>query len=374
MKQKITLYGAPHSLYTGRVRSYLIKAGIAYREMAPNTTHYLSKVLPKAGGRFGMPTIEIENGDVIRDGAAIVDYFEKLTGNPFTPSTPKQSFFSLLLDVIGAEGLLRPAMHYRWHFEEENFEFLKLHFRMITSSDAEGEKMADRLFDDMRIRATPAMGATSELTNEVESVYLSQLQALDRHFVDHGYLLGGRPSLGDFGLLNPLFAHLGRDPKALSLMQAEAMHVFRWVERMNRASPDLFEYVDQSETWLPDDVIPATLIEFLRAMAEDFVPETVAAAIAINNWLEEQENLEIGTHCTRSVGTATFELRGKTFSSMAQPYRFYLLNRVQKSYEKLDKSTQEEVDALLDACGMTAIIGTTLSRQIGLVENMEVWL
>ncbi len=39
--QTATLYGVPHSLYAGRARSYLIKAGIAYREQAPKTEHYL---------------------------------------------------------------------------------------------------------------------------------------------------------------------------------------------------------------------------------------------------------------------------------------------------------------------------------------------
>ncbi len=47
--QPATLYGVPHSLYTGRVRSYLIKAGIDYREQGPNSEHYFKTVLPLAG-------------------------------------------------------------------------------------------------------------------------------------------------------------------------------------------------------------------------------------------------------------------------------------------------------------------------------------
>ncbi len=78
---EITLYGAPASLYTGRARSYLIKAGLAYREVAPNTPHYANTVLPKAGGRRGIPTVETETGDVIRDGAAIIDHYEARNGS-----------------------------------------------------------------------------------------------------------------------------------------------------------------------------------------------------------------------------------------------------------------------------------------------------
>jgi len=74
--EPVTLYGAPHSLYTGRARSYLVKAGIAYRERFPMTQHFKEQVLPKAGGRQSLPTVELADGTVIRDGAAIIDHFE----------------------------------------------------------------------------------------------------------------------------------------------------------------------------------------------------------------------------------------------------------------------------------------------------------
>jgi len=45
--QSITLYGVPHSMYTGRARSYLIKAGIPFRERAPSSKHFRKVVVPK---------------------------------------------------------------------------------------------------------------------------------------------------------------------------------------------------------------------------------------------------------------------------------------------------------------------------------------
>jgi len=71
---KITLYGTPLSLYAGRARSYLIKSRREYRETTPITSHYIEHVLPRAGHRQGIPTIEAESGEVIRDGAAIIDH------------------------------------------------------------------------------------------------------------------------------------------------------------------------------------------------------------------------------------------------------------------------------------------------------------
>ena len=113
----ITLYAAPQSLYSGRARSYLIKAGVAYRERSFMSQHYNENVLEKAGGRRSAPTIEMEDGTVIRDGAAIIDHYESANNYAFSPATPKQRVLSRLFDTIGAEGLLRPAMHYRWNFD-----------------------------------------------------------------------------------------------------------------------------------------------------------------------------------------------------------------------------------------------------------------
>ena len=371
--QPATLYGVPHSLYTGRVRSYLIKAGISYREQPPNSEHFLNTVLPLAGGRFGMPTLELTDGRVIRDGAAIIDHFENETGHTFSPATPKQRIVSRLFDVIGAEGLLRPAMHYRWNFDAENLEFLMFHMRMITPPGDVGFEMADKLAGAMR-KATLNFGVNPQTHDVVEELYAEQLGALDRHFAAHAYLLGGRPSIGDFGMIAPLFGHLGRDPKPLSLMQAKGMNVFRWVERMNRHDADLVEFERKDETYLDDDEIPETLIDLLRSLSEDFVLETLAAAEVINDWIAEQVELAPGTECARGVGMGEFDIRGTTISALAQPYRFYLLKRVQDEYTALDSGDRQAVEATLQSCNMASLLGATLTRDIGRKNNLEVWL
>ncbi|HIE89576.1 MAG TPA: hypothetical protein EYP91_22580 [Gammaproteobacteria bacterium] len=112
----------------------------------------------------------------------------------------------------------------------------------------------------------------------------------------------------------------------------------------------------------------------LKHIAIDFVPETRAAASCINNWISQQDNLEPGTECARGVGMANFQLRGVTINALAQPFRFYLLKRVQDEFESLDKQQQDEVTSLLDACQMTDILKMKLSREIGRQNNLEVWL
>ena len=366
-----TLYGAPHSLYTGRARSYLIKAGIPYRESAMSTPHYRNNVLPKAGGRQGMPTLETAEGEVIRDGAAIIDHYETTGGQAFAPTTPRQRVISLLLDVIGAEGLLRPAMHYRWNFDAQNLDFLRQHFQMIMPPEM--AEQADKLMGNMR-QACRGFGAVEETFAVVEALYEELLPVLEAHFAAYPYLLGGRPCIGDFGMIAPLFAHLGRDPKPLAMMQATAPHLYRWVERMNRAEADVGEFAACELDYLADDEIPETLISMLKQLAIDFVPETQAAADSINGWLDAQDDLPAGSVAERAVGFAVFNVRGTPINAIAQPYRFYLLQRMQDEVDGLDEEDRARVTMLLEQCDMAPVLDCRLSRAIGRKNNLEVWL
>ena len=168
--------------------------------------------------------------------------------------------------------------------------------------------------------------------------------------------------------------HLGRDPKPLSLMQERPIRLFRWVERMNRPESDVYEFEVQDEAYVENDHIPDTLIAVLKHLAVDFVPETKAAADHINAWIDAQEELAPGRLAERGVGQATFEVRGVTISAMAQPYRFFLLKRVQDEHASLDDAAKAEVEAMLAACDLSDVLGIRLSRDIGRENNREIWL
>ena len=189
------------------------------------------------------------------------------------------------------------------------------------------------------------------------------------------WLQAGKPCIGDFGMLVPLYGHLGRDPVPATLMQNMAPAVYRWVERMNRPEPDICEVENLSEGFLPDDEIPATLIAVLKHLAIDFVPETRAACLNINAWLEAQGDLD-GTNVARFVGEdATFEVRGVQMKTWSQPFRFYLLKRVQDEFESLGGADKEAAKALFDAIDMAEILDLKLNREIGRRNHHhEVWL
>jgi len=369
----VTLYGSSLSLFTGRARSYLIKSAIPYRETTPTTDHFRQHVVPAAGGRHSIPTIETAEGEVIRDGAAIIDYFENANGQQYSPKTPKHHILSLLFDVIGAEGMLRPAMHYRWNFPEKNLNFLQFHFESMMPKHLDRKTTAEKSMNQMR-NACQAFGAVPDTFELVETLYLELIEKLDRHFSAQPYLLGGKPCIGDFGMIAPLFGHLGRDPKPLSIMQDKTIRLFRWVERMNRPELDVGEFDLQDGNYLAGDAVPESLINVLQHLALDFIPETRAAADRVNQWIDQQAELQPSTIAERGVGMCSFDIRGATINALAQPYRFYLLQRVQDSYAALDATDKAEVKSLLDDCHMSEILDLKLSRRMGRENNREVWL
>ena len=374
MSKPHRLYAMTHSLYSGRARSYLIKHQIPFEELSTGHESFKAEVLPK-GKLPTIPTLVTPEGEVIRDGAAIIEHFEAANGRPSRPTGPKQRIISGLFDVIGTDGLLRPAMHYRWNFPEDNLAFVRYHFLHSQRDTPERSEKTEAMMNRMR-HAAMIFGVTEQSQAVVESLYLDYLDALNAHFEQYPYLLGWRASVGDFGLIAPMYAHLGRDPHPANLMQQRAVSVHRWVERMNRYDQDVPEFFSAGTDFVDGDDVPESLMSVLQVLAEDFVPETLAAADAINAWLGENKP-EAGApavgRLAQAAGTATFDLRGKTIEALAQPHRFYLLQRVQDDYLTLSESHRAQVSEMLQKAGMTPILEARLNRRIDRVDNLEVW-
>ena len=370
MSEMHTLYAITHSLYSGRARAYLIKQGIPFQELSTGHESFKADVLPRARLPT-IPTLVTPAGKVIRDGAAIIEHFEAASGRPCLPPGPKQQVVSALFDVIGTDGLLRPSMHYRWNFQDENLSFVRYHFlhsqRDTPTRDEKTEYMMGRMQQVARV-----WGVSEDTAPLVEALYLEYLDALSAHFENYPYLLGWRPCIGDFGLLAPMYAHLGRDPYPARIMQQRAVRVYRWVERMNRADQDVPEYFNAGDDFLADDEVPESLLAVLKVIAEDFVPETRSSAASINQWLKENRP-EAGDEAERFLGQCQFELRGQTITSAAQPYRFFLLQRVQAIYDALDSSGQQAVREMLERCDMGELLTIRLDQRVGQVDNLEVW-
>ncbi len=370
-----TLYAMRISLYSGKARSYLVKQGIDYAEVVPGTRRFLEEIVPKIG-RWIIPTLETPDGEIIQDSTEIVDHFERkgLARRSAYPTAPRQLAVAHVLELYGSEGLLRPAMHYRWNFPEINDGFIEMNFVDGLGGGVPSEQAREAARHGMkRMRlAAAAFGVSPETIPAIEASYLELLELLQAHLMEAPYLLGGRPSLADYGLIAPLYAHLSRDPHPSRLMKQRAHRVWRWTERMNSRTDEPGGVLDGSDDLFANDQIPDTLKAVLRHAAEDLVPETQAAARFIDEWLEGQKDLEEGAVLERGVGMCSFELRGTTVNALAQPYRIFLLQRLQDACAAMPGGDRQKVQELLEEVGLGPLLQIRAQRRVERANHREV--
>ncbi|MGA2835325.1 MAG: glutathione S-transferase [Acidimicrobiales bacterium] len=374
------LYAMPGSLYSGKARSYLRKHRIEYVERVPGDPRYNDEVVP-AIGRWIIPVLQTPDGTLVQDTVDIIDLLDADVdpARSAYPATPTQRAVAHLLELFGGEGLLRPAMHYRWDFDDTNLAFLSKDFSASLALRADDETRDGVFaFSSARMRsATTAFGVSEDLVPEIERSYEEFLDLFDAHLAGSPYLLGGRPTIADFGFMGPLFAHLARDPYPSVLMKQRAQRVWRWVERMNAPVLDASEYGDCSEDLFADDAVPDTLRALLAYIGEEYLDEALAQVVAVDGWLAEHPDVAdgeivLGKPNRRFSGTTTFSWRGRPMTVAVVPYRLYLLKRLQDAVAAAPDG-RSAVRSVFAAAGLDPLLDVRPRRWVERADNHEVW-
>lgn len=370
MGEVYTLYGSPHSLYTGKTRSYLRKQGVKYVELTSAHPSFRDRVMP-AIGRAIIPVIVTPDGAYIQDTVDILDHFED-RGAVVSARPPgaRQRVLAHLIELYAVVGLTRHAMHYRWSVADQQRAFLEDAF--ASGSGGSAAKVMERMASYL-----PGLGVTADTIPLIERSYERLLDTLNAHFTDHPYLFGAQPSIGDYGLLGPLFAHLGRDPVPSHIMKTRAPKVFRWVERMNAPDPDMPDYVDYPPGYLPGDEIPATLLPLLDQMSEELFPELTDKLAALADHVAETrpaagQAVAAKPH-QRIVGMVDTSFCGAPCQGGVQPYMMILWQRVTDAHDALDDPGRTSVANMFNKHGLSAVLSAARPFRVGRRNNIEVW-
>jgi glutathione S-transferase len=367
-----TLWGVAHSYYTGKIRSYLIKKGVAFRELYPSNPEFQARVLPVVR-HMVVPILETPEGEIIQDTTDMIECLEARFPRPLmVPDTPVQRAVAWLLGAFGSEGLLQAGMSYRWSYRAEQESFLRAEFGRIMHSgpDREARYHAGRRLMDYFNDFLPPLGVTPETISTIEAAYQELLDALDVHFQHYPYLLGGRPSIADFGFMAPLFAHLGRDPVPAALMKNRAPNVYRWTERMNLACIADGEFPTCPEAYAADDVIPATLEPVLRLVFQDWGAELLANAACFNAWVAGNPSLPAGHMISAggerkvhpTLGFIDYQWRGGTMHRASAPHGLWHFDKAAAYARALSGQARERFDALVQRTGGEQVMAITLAR------------
>ncbi|MEP2989880.1 MAG: glutathione S-transferase [Parasphingorhabdus sp.] len=356
-------YGGPLSLYSGKARAYLDWKGVDYEEILSSTEVYKDIIVPRVG-RPVIPVMVTDEDETLQDTTLIIDHFEKELGGPSVyPDTPKQRLVALLMEVFGDEWLVIPAMHYRWNYNEE---WVYGEFGAVAAPDASKEEQ----FVIGRERGQnfkgfcPILGINDDTIPAIEASYEALLADLNTHFSEHDYLLGSRPSIGDYGLIGPLYAHLYRDPASGEIMKRLAPKVAEWVERVVDVQKPL------SGEFLADDEIPATLIPVLERMMSEQMPFLQTAANMMKAWIDA----DTGEDIPRAVGMAPFEIEGTAGQRIAPPFSLWMLQRPLDFYRSLDGDAKVSVDQLLSSVSGAKAFSDFVSSPRLTFENFKLGL
>jgi len=372
MTKPLTLYGVKISMFTGKVRSYLIKQGIAFEEVAPVSEHFAKVVLPQLGRRI-IPVIETDDGTLVQDTTDIIDYLEGegLASMSAYPVDPVKHLLALILELFGDEALLRPAMHYRWNFPDRTDGFITHGFGGWQGPDAPEDAKAQIKKTMSKFNGfLPALGVTPDTIPEVERSFDELMGILEAHFVRTPYLFGDVPTIGDYGMMCSLYAHLARDPAPASLMKNSAPSLYRWTERMNAPHKD---YSDMPY-YTPSDETPETLGPLFKYIADYFLPELQMNVDVINVLPSGESGTPASINPQMVVlGFGGFKHGDVDIQCAVRPIRFYMLQRVTDYFAGMKKDGQEAAFNYLKPLGLSPLLTLTAKHRVTRKNHTEVW-
>lgn len=272
-----------------------------------------------------------------------------------------------IVGFIGSELFSTPGLHYRWNYIEQQRTYIESAFAEIVSPARTRERQRKDITPVVsQFSAWPEnLGVNARTIPTVEAAYEECLRVLDDHFLNVPYLLGGRPSIADFGLMTFFFAHFARDPHPSGVMKQHGPRVYRWTERMNLAQHADGQYPEIPTEYPEDDTIPPSLEAVLKCLFANCGPEMQGMLEVFNRWADANADLPAGTEVNNNpdelgahppLGKFTCEVKGTTFERVSFIDPIVHFQRVLDAVGQLDSADRSRFDALMQRTGGTALM------------------
>ncbi len=325
------VYGAKISYFTGKFEAYLRWREIGY-EYRPLDAHMYRSVIPAHLGTTQYPSVELGDGRWMSDTTPMIAWLEQDMPEPSViPEDPVQRYISLLVEDYADEWLWRPAMYYRWSFAPDRYlastrlaeEIIRVRGVPLGARRRWVARRQTRLF-------VSGDGVDDGNHKHVESSYLNLLDRLETIFAERPFLLGGRPTIADFGLMGPFWRHFVHDPTPARLMQERAPAVFEWAARTWNARVSRSGR-EPLATGVPEDWGP-----ILRDIGQTHL-EALAQNAAAYSAGQERHDLRVQGVTYRDIPTSA--------------YRPWCLRKLQEGFLELPEGPASEVRELLEAHG-----------------------
>ena len=358
MARPYVLYGWHLSYFTGKVRCYLRHKGIAFDDR-PVDLYTLMVRVRKHTGAVVMPVLVTPDGQWLQDSSVIIDHLEALYPQaPVHPSDPVQRFASYLMEAWGDEWWVPVAMHTRWSYPENYALFERdAGSHLLPGFPGFLQRRAVAYVADTLRHKLHAVGVRPAQFGVLNQWTTQMLDWLDAHFAQHAYLFGNAPTLGDFGLVGTMAAHLGRDPWPARELIAPRPHLRAWIDRMDHPSPHRLP--NHSAQGLAPGSLPLTLQPIYRAIFDEFTQLLQGIVAEVER---AQAQLEPGRAFARGLGDVTVRTPFGDFTRSALPYTLWMAQRTLDVFHAMSASDQEAVRAWALPLGGESFLNLQIPR------------
>lgn len=329
------LHGLSCSYFTGKLQAYMQAKGLPYVFKEVDREDF--RKIAAGTGIVQLPALETPEGTWLTDTTAILEHFESRGEGPrVRPADPAAAFCSLLLEDLFDEWYWRPALYYRWAFDDDAHLMSSQIARVMLHRLPVPHFLARRLIRYRQRRAYLKQdGVTKETAPAIEAHYRETLHVLDAIFARRPFLFGERPCEADYGLFGPFFRHFFCDPTPGALMRELGPHVTHWVTRLWQTRPaDLDDTAEIAQ--VPDD-----LGFFFEMIANDYLPYLEANARAV----------------AEGASDVSYRAQGVAWEIPTAPYRAQCFNELKRRYAELDADPARRVAELLPASAIALLEG-----------------
>tara|TARA_R110002153_G_scaffold13189_13_gene49388 strand:+ start:14796 stop:15902 length:1107 start_codon:yes stop_codon:yes gene_type:complete len=358
LKSQYKFYGWHLSYFAGKLRGYMNYKQLNFVEKACGY-YDLTHKFPKKVGSSSMPVVETCDGEWLSDTTEIIAELEKRhPERSIVITTPKQKIVAMLLEAWFDDMWVTPAMYTRWMYPESYnlfkqeggqalLPFLPSFVRNIVVEKTAMAKLRAYL---------PSMGINPKQNELIDAWTREQLALLDKHFSQYDYLLGGKPSIADYGLLGPMYGHLNRDPWPKREMIDKLPNLQRWTERTHKGTA-------ASGPLLSGDNIPETLMPILKAIVGEFLPMVNKIVAETEKTVKSRAN-KSGDNLPRIFKGVSFPMGTAEFSRNVFSYTLWMMQRIQNVYIKLNDTEQKSVDELFTELGADGFMQCSLGPKL----------
>lgn len=345
-QEPLALMGVPGSPYTRKMLSLLRYRRIPYRLLpggrhcaASDERRFPARPQPKVPL---LPTFYLkdENGveQAVCDSTPLIRRFEgQFQGRSVIPTSPGLAFINYLVEDYADEWLTKAMFHYRWTYAPDIQKASQMLPRWNNNTASEAEiTEKSKAISTLQISRLCYVGSNKLTRATIENSFTRFLGLLDKHLNLNLFLLGSRPSSGDFAIYGQLTAMALFDPTPAQIIIQTAPRVYAWTESME----DLSGYESFPDDWLELANLPETLIGVMEEIGRLYLPYLQANNIAV---LAGEPMLNT-------------ELDGRPWEQRSFPYQSKCLRWIKEQYRALPESEITLLRAQLQQTGIFELI------------------